>query len=97
LPDALADTREGVERRQPRDGQGPDDTVRQTREETQQSRSEKMSEGWRVTEDKHVIPVADDIAHDDNEGCWCIPTYDAGVWVHHSRDGREYIEQPTLN
>jgi len=57
-----------------------------------------MSEtGWRVTEDKHVIPVADRVVHNEATDCWCHPTYDEGVWVHHSTDRREAEENPTVN
>lgn len=47
----------------------------------------------------HVVPQNDLYPHDtqhelDPDGtlslrCWCAPTYDEGVIVHHSADGRE--------
>jgi hypothetical protein len=35
----------------------------------------------------HVVQAGED--HDLDVGCWCQPTWDETVWVHHSRDGRE--------
>lgn len=42
--------------------------------------------GW------HVYPVNDLREHDLNGNCWCKPTLDEGVWLHHSMDGREAFE-----
>jgi hypothetical protein len=40
-----------------------------------------------------VYPVGDLREHDpDNAACWCQPTYDDGVLMHHSMDGREAYE-----
>jgi hypothetical protein len=52
--------------------------------------------GWRVWstgDGVHVIPVGE--PHRRSGMCWCRPTLerDGGgrlVWVHHSRDRREY-------
>lgn len=30
--------------------------------------------------------------HEANGSCWCKPTLDDGVWLHHSMDGRESFE-----
>ncbi len=53
--------------------------------------------GWLVVEDQngvcHVVPKKDDQAHTINDVCWCDPTSDDGVMVHHSADGREKREQ----
>lgn len=41
-----------------------------------------------------VFPLGDLREHDpDSEACWCNPTYDDGVLVHHSADRREEYEQ----
>lgn len=54
-----------------------------------------MGLGWQVTvtDDgvKHVIPIADQRPHTE-EDCWCRPTDDEGVLVHHSSDRRELRE-----
>jgi hypothetical protein len=41
----------------------------------------------------HVLPRDDLRPHVDSECCWCGPTDDEGVWVHHSMDKRELIER----
>ena len=44
-----------------------------------------------------VYPIGDLREHDpDNAGCWCQPTYDDGVLVHHSMDRREEFEEGRL-
>ena len=45
--------------------------------------SDIMSNDW------HVVPVNDLRDHAVAEDCWCEPTEDEGVWVHHSLDHRE--------
>lgn len=40
----------------------------------------------------HVVPLNDLREHDLNGSCWCKPTHDEGVWVHHAMDGREAFE-----
>lgn len=40
----------------------------------------------------HVVPLNDLREHDLNGSCWCKPTKDEGVWVHHAMDGREAFE-----
>jgi hypothetical protein len=40
----------------------------------------------------HVCPVDDLRPHDLNADCWCQPTDDDGVMVHHSMDRREEFE-----
>jgi hypothetical protein len=58
--------------------------------------------GWRVlgatlTEPAIVYPLADLRDHDlGDERCWCHPTYDEGVLVHHSMDRREELEAGRL-
>lgn len=42
-----------------------------------------------MTDDMHVVPLNDLRDHEAEETCWCRPTEDEGVWVHHSLDGRE--------
>jgi hypothetical protein len=42
--------------------------------------------GW------HVVPLHDLREHEVNGSCWCKPTLDEGVWLHHSMDGREAFE-----
>lgn len=37
-------------------------------------------------------PIDDSRDHDDGIGCWCGPTLQTGVIVHHSLDGRETTE-----
>jgi hypothetical protein len=40
--------------------------------------------GWHVLHDLRE--------HEVNGSCWCKPTLDEGVWLHHSMDGREAFE-----
>lgn len=40
----------------------------------------------------HVVPLNDLREHVTNGSCWCRPTLDEGVWLHHSMDGREAFE-----
>lgn len=50
---------------------------------------------WLVIEGSlgnHVVPLDDLKEHDVDGACWCHPTDDEGVLVHHSMDGREKIE-----
>ena len=42
--------------------------------------------------DWHVVPLNDLREHEANGSCWCKPTLDEGVWLHHSMDGREAFE-----
>ena len=42
--------------------------------------------GW------HIVPLNDLRDHETNGSCWCKPTLDDGVWLHHSMDGREAFE-----
>ena len=42
--------------------------------------------------ERHVIPVNDLRPHAQAPDCWCRPTDDEGVWVHHSLDQREAFE-----
>lgn len=50
-------------------------------------------EVWASGAERHVMPQHDRLEHSSNEHCWCNPTYDDGVWVHHSADRREEDEQ----
>ena len=45
----------------------------------------------------HVMPVDDEREHTDSPDCWCKPTDDEGVWVHHSADHREFREEHGVN
>lgn len=51
---------------------------------------------WRVVclgDERHVEPVNDLIEHYGTQCCWCRPSYDGdSVWVHNSKDGREFQE-----
>lgn len=52
---------------------------------------------WRAvclaTGERHVTPISDLRPHDESPTCWCSPTDDEGVWVHHSLDRREAFER----
>lgn len=51
--------------------------------------------GWQVIERdgvNHVVPAVDIKPHSIDEACWCKPTDDEGVIVHHSMDRREDYE-----
>lgn len=56
-----------------------------------------MFRGWRIYRTDslpHVVPDDDLRPHSlDTGGCWCRPTEDDGVVVHHSLDGREDYEE----
>ena len=39
-----------------------------------------------------VLPLQDLRDHDHSSFCWCMPTDQDGVWVHHSLDQREDYE-----
>ena len=41
----------------------------------------------------HVTPIDDLKPHEFNAECWCRPTDDDGVWVHHAMDRREEYEE----
>jgi hypothetical protein len=41
----------------------------------------------------HVIPIGDIREHVSRSDCWCEPTFDDGVMVHHAMDRREEYEQ----
>lgn len=56
----------------------------------------RTEHGWRVLKAgrlPHVVPVDDLRPHDANASCWCRPTKDDGVWIHHSIDRREEYER----
>ena len=48
---------------------------------------------WEVTPDAQVIPRDDLKPHTQDLACWCKPTVDEGVTIHHSLDQRETYEQ----
>jgi len=48
---------------------------------------------WEVTPDAQVIPRDDLRQHSQSLDCWCHPTVDEGVTIHHSLDERETYEQ----
>ena len=57
------------------------------------SRHRKLSGKKMLTNDDiHVVPVNDLREHDTDFHCWCDPSYQDGVWVHNSMDGREQFE-----
>ena len=41
----------------------------------------------------HVIPRRDLREHALSRDCWCSPTEDEGIMVHHSMDRREEFER----
>ena len=41
---------------------------------------------------KAVLPVDDMKPHEPGEGCWCHPTWEDDVLVHHAMDKREDYE-----
>jgi hypothetical protein len=43
--------------------------------------------------DLHVVPLDDLRPHVESDICWCNPTDDDGLWVHHSLDRREEYER----
>jgi len=50
--------------------------------------------GWEAFSDPaEVMPIADLRPHLFGEECWCVPTWDEYVLVHHSMDKREEYEQ----
>lgn len=53
--------------------------------------------GWRVIQGPdcipHVVPKDDHKPHDPAPTCWCKPTDDEGVMVHHALDRREHFEE----
>jgi len=50
--------------------------------------------GWvGLADPPEVKPIGDLREHDDGEGCWCSPSDDEGVLVHHSLDQREFYER----
>ena len=52
--------------------------------------------GWRASAlpngERHVTPLDDLRPHDEAQDCWCGPTDDDGVLVHHALDRREEYE-----
>lgn len=51
---------------------------------------------WLVSfpgEASHITPIDDLRPHVETPECWCKPTDDEGVWVHHSLDQRELHEE----
>lgn len=55
-----------------------------------------MNDGWKVVcvagQAPHVVPTNDLRRHTMTTGCWCRPSIDDGVMVHHSLDRREQTE-----
>ena len=59
---------------------------------------QRKRHAWRWVQFKggpsSVYPLADLREHEpDSERCWCEPTYDDGILVHHAMDRRETYEQ----
>ena len=48
--------------------------------------------GWLITEALHVMPLNDLREHTEDTECWCDPTDDGEIVVHHSADNREAFE-----
>lgn len=49
---------------------------------------------WQAfTDPLEVVPIGDLREHQEGPGCWCCPTDDEGVLVHHSMDRREEFER----
>jgi hypothetical protein len=44
----------------------------------------------------HVVPLNDIREHEDSGDCWCKPRLEDGVWIHYSMDGRELLEDLSL-
>jgi hypothetical protein len=53
-------------------------------------KSEPSQMPWKVV-GNHVMPV-NDLREHVKTGCWCRPTDDEGLIVHHSLDQRELYE-----
>ena len=56
----------------------------------------EIAHDWGVYETEgfpHVIPHNDLREHTVSPGCWCSPTEDEGMIVHHSMDRREEFER----
>lgn len=51
---------------------------------------------WLRTPENHVVPLNDFRGHDRTISCWCHPTDEDGVIVHHSMDRREEYEMGRL-
>jgi len=53
---------------------------------------ETNQDQWMVIQSKsgqlHVVPIKDQRKHDSTLECWCSPTQDEDVIVHHAADGR---------
>lgn len=47
---------------------------------------------WNDADICHVHPVSDLRPHTLDDACWCGPTEDEGLMVHHSMDRREEFE-----
>lgn len=56
----------------------------------------QLGDKWRVVQAagvSHVMPITDLREHVAREDCWCRPTDDEGILVHHSMDRREEFEE----
>jgi hypothetical protein len=53
--------------------------------------------GWLAVADpktgNHALPLNDFRDHVESGQCWCRPTLDENVWVHHAMDQREQYEE----
>lgn len=58
------------------------------------ARTTGSATGWKV-EGNHIYPIGDLREHVPVD-CWCRPTDDEGVIVHHTLDRRELYEQGLL-
>jgi hypothetical protein len=57
--------------------------------------------GWEVccrpgSPENHVVPIEDLKPHFLDGDCWCCPTHDVDLFVHHSMDRREEYETGRL-
>jgi len=48
----------------------------------------------------HILPINDEIRHDETVGCWCRPKVEdvegGRLVVHRSADGRELLEDDAV-
>jgi hypothetical protein len=46
----------------------------------------------------NVVPINDEVAHVENESCWCKPRVEENgqLIIHNSFDGREDFEEITV-
>lgn len=57
-----------------------------------------LSGGWSIwdtdLDERHLVPNDDARPHSHTDKCWCEPTLNEGLFVHHPADRREHtVEQ----